>query len=572
MRIGAPAIALAPGALPAATVGTPYGQAITASGGAAPYGFALAGGTLPPGLALGADGVLSGTPTAGGSFEIVVRASDANGFTGTATYTLRVEGELPTAADATVTVLAGTALTVDLTAGATGGPFTGAALVSQPDPRIGTAALDRGGAGTSLVFAADPAGAGRTSITFTLSNAFGPSNVATLTVLVEARPDPALDPEVVGLLGAQADSTRRIASAQIRNFRDRLERTHDEDERRRGSANISIGLPSESSANDPIALFEERGQTALDDRFATLDPASGGKAPTFAREPAAGSGVEGPRSNAAFWAGGFVNFGSRDVDEVSIDLDRTLVGLSAGVDYRFTPQFVGGVGIGYGRERADIGENGTTSRAEAYSGVLYGSFAPGANLFLDGLVGYSRLEFDSHRHVTATGEIARGERSGDQVFGSLTATWEHRGQAHLFAPYLGLEGSHARLDAFTEAGASPFTLTYGRQDVSSLAGIVGLRLESEVAFDWGVLTPRARIEYAHDFARSDRASIGYADVGTLAYGVRTDVEGQDRLEFGIGFDAAFVDGWTLALDYRPALGLGGGQRDHSGTLTLTKPF
>lgn len=569
--IEAPAVALSPGNLPAAVIGSPYSQAITASGGAAPYGFALAGGALPDGLSLGADGVVSGTPTTGGTSEIVVEASDANGFSGTASITLRVDGALPTAADSTVTVLAGTSVTVDLTTGATGGPFTGASIVAQADPRTGTATLDQGGAGTSLVFAANPTAEGRTSVTYTLSNAFGPSNVATVAILVEARPDPSLDPEVVGLLGAQADTTRRIARAQIRNFRDRLERTHDEDQRRQGSANISVGVPSESSANDPIALFEERDGNGVDERFSSFGESRGGKGPTPARDTTTAPSDE-PRSNAAFWAGGFVNFGSRDVDEVSIDLDRTLVGLSAGVDYRFTPQFVGGVGIGYGREHADIGENGTTSRAEAYSGVLYGSYAPVRNLFLDGLAGYSRLEFDSSRFVTATGESARGERSGDQVFGSLTATYEHRGESHLFAPYFGLEGSHARLDAFTENGASPFMLTYGNQDVSSLAGIVGLRFEVDVAFDWGVLTPRTRIEYGRDFAQSDRASIGYADIGTLAYGVRTNTDSRDRLEFGLGFDAAFVDGWSLALDYRPAIGLDGGQRDHSGTVRLSKPF
>ena len=40
--------------------------------------------TLPAGLTLSTDGVLSGTPTQTGSFPIVVKATDANGCTGTA--------------------------------------------------------------------------------------------------------------------------------------------------------------------------------------------------------------------------------------------------------------------------------------------------------------------------------------------------------------------------------------------------------------------------------------------------------------------------------------------------------
>ena len=77
-RAQAPSITLAQGALPAARIGITYSQALTASGGTGPYTFALTGGQLPAGLSLSAGGVLSGTPTAGGTFSITVRATDSS--------------------------------------------------------------------------------------------------------------------------------------------------------------------------------------------------------------------------------------------------------------------------------------------------------------------------------------------------------------------------------------------------------------------------------------------------------------------------------------------------------------
>ncbi|MBI4548082.1 MAG: putative Ig domain-containing protein [Ignavibacteriae bacterium] len=74
--------------LPNGTVGTPYSETITASGGTAPYTFSQAGGTLPTGLSLSSGGVLSGTPTASGSFSFTVTVTDANGCTGSQSYTL----------------------------------------------------------------------------------------------------------------------------------------------------------------------------------------------------------------------------------------------------------------------------------------------------------------------------------------------------------------------------------------------------------------------------------------------------------------------------------------------------
>ncbi|NCT70124.1 MAG: hypothetical protein GXC75_04215 [Xanthomonadaceae bacterium] len=97
----APTITVSPGTLPAGTVGSAYSQAITASGGTGPYIFAVTTGALPAGLTLASNGTLSGTPTAGGSFNFTVSATDANGFTGSQAYALTVNGP-------TITVSPGT--------------------------------------------------------------------------------------------------------------------------------------------------------------------------------------------------------------------------------------------------------------------------------------------------------------------------------------------------------------------------------------------------------------------------------------------------------------------------------
>ncbi|MFN8176309.1 MAG: Ig domain-containing protein [bacterium] len=83
-----PLITLSPAALPAGSVGTPYSQTITASGGTTPYTFAVTAGTLPPGLALAAGGVLSGTPTTAGSSTFTVTATDSASCQGQLAYTL----------------------------------------------------------------------------------------------------------------------------------------------------------------------------------------------------------------------------------------------------------------------------------------------------------------------------------------------------------------------------------------------------------------------------------------------------------------------------------------------------
>ena len=73
---GAPAITTS--ALAGGTVGTPYSQTLAATGGA-PITWSVSGGALPSGLSLSAAGVISGTPTASGTFSFTVKAENSAG-------------------------------------------------------------------------------------------------------------------------------------------------------------------------------------------------------------------------------------------------------------------------------------------------------------------------------------------------------------------------------------------------------------------------------------------------------------------------------------------------------------
>lgn len=85
-----PTITIAPPALPNGTVGESYTQTLSGAGGTAPYTFALTGGSLPNGVSLLATGEITGTPSATGTFDFSVTATDANGCQGSANYSLTI--------------------------------------------------------------------------------------------------------------------------------------------------------------------------------------------------------------------------------------------------------------------------------------------------------------------------------------------------------------------------------------------------------------------------------------------------------------------------------------------------
>ncbi len=89
-------LAFSPTTLPDGLYGSAYAnQTLTATGGTAPYSFSITAGSLPLNMSLSTDGILSGTPTAAGTYMFTVTATDNSPTpgpnSGSQAYTLVVD-------------------------------------------------------------------------------------------------------------------------------------------------------------------------------------------------------------------------------------------------------------------------------------------------------------------------------------------------------------------------------------------------------------------------------------------------------------------------------------------------
>ena len=608
----ASALTLSPGATTFnATFGTAFSQTFTASGGLTPYTFAQTG-ALPAGVVWNAGtATLAGEPTESGDFAFTITASDGSGGapeTLTQSYTLRVANEIPVAPTQSINNAApGEPVVISLTSNATGGPFTGANLISMVPANAGTATISAVGGGAarmrmlaapapgnnySLRFVPNPDASGLVTLTYTLSNASSTSNPGVITISLSSRSDPSKDAEVQGLINAQANSSRRFASGQISNFQQRLEALHagNVSSFSNGftltSASLQRQRQRQSLSDDPTGIdqwMQIQSAKLQSDQSLRLNQSNRlTNQPTQAlKKNSAGEltpelgnqSANAPTSPLAFWTSGTISMGDDSSGKSGQDQEFVTSGLSVGADYRLAPNLTVGLGFGYGHDKTDIGDNGSRSQADSYSLALYGSYRPFESIYLDGVLGYQRLTFDNRRYVTDTAGMVNGDRDGSQVFLSLAAGYEYRQENWLLSPYARLDLANATLDKYRERGDEMFTLSYDEQKVKTTSTSLGVRSEYARSTGIGILTPSLRIEYQHDFQGAGDAAMRYAGVsgdGAL-YHVKLDALGQDRGVFGLGLGLLTESNFSLNMEYQYTLS-SGAQKAQSMLFNLRKPF
>lgn len=183
MAVAAPTLALAPTTLPDGTRTVAYpSTSLTASGGTAPYTYAVTAGALPGGLTLTSAGVLSGTPTATGPFNFTVTATDSSTGTGapfvaSRAYAVTVVDAVPVANNSAHTVVYGSSAN-PVPLNITGGAAASVAIVTAPTH--GTASAT----GATIQYTPTAGYAGPDSFTYTATNGSGTSAPATVTLTV----------------------------------------------------------------------------------------------------------------------------------------------------------------------------------------------------------------------------------------------------------------------------------------------------------------------------------------------------------------------------------------------------
>jgi outer membrane autotransporter protein len=145
----------------------------------------------------------------------------------------------------------------------------------------------------------------------------------------------------------------------------------------------------------------------------------------------------------------------------------------------------------------------------AYRPFLFASAVPFDGAFIDGDLGYGRLDSTRNRgsavalNPSLGAFLARGIVTGspetDEFSGAVRAGYDTRIGPLNVGPRAGLRAATWNQGEYSESGTTGLQLSYQSADQSSVQSTLGVSASVVVETRWGALLPQIEIDWVHEF-------------------------------------------------------------------------
>lgn len=243
---------------------------------------------------------------------------------------------------------------------------------------------------------------------------------------------------------------------------------------------------------------------------------------------------------------GRMDRGSFDGDASSAGSDYDTNGLTIGFDYRFNPNLLAGVALGYTDNNTEQDNNQGETDTEATSLFLYGTYYPTNNVFIDGLLGYSWSNHDISRNFG--GNTMTASTDSETQYLMVKSGYNYAISNSLqVTPTLAANYEKVNVDGYSESGVAP--LSVADDEAESVRLTLGGELVKYLQVKQKDVELNANVAFVKEFA-DDSRSVAVNFVGSSSV-LNMDISelDQEYVTLGLGTTVWLSKTSKLALSY-----------------------
>jgi outer membrane autotransporter protein len=268
------------------------------------------------------------------------------------------------------------------------------------------------------------------------------------------------------------------------------------------------------------------------------------------------------------WVSALGGLGSVLGDGNASTLTYNFGGAAAGVDYRFDPRFLLGIGTGYTHGTQWVNSFLGQGWSDSVSVAAYGSFTQ-SGFYVDALAGYAYFNNQLQRQIVIPGlqqRTATGSTGANQFLGQAEGGYKidiYAPAAASITPFGRFQISSVTQNAFSESGAQSLSLNVAQQTTNSLRTTIGADLGSSIGLgNEKKLDVAVRLGWQHELADTGRPiTAAFAGAPGNSFTVFGATPARDAAV--VGFQAVTNIAQATQVYLRYDGGVGGATDNHS---------
>ena len=247
-----------------------------------------------------------------------------------------------------------------------------------------------------------------------------------------------------------------------------------------------------------------------------------------------------------WWATGSINTGSLNFrsDQLGRRIDSNGFVIGADIDYDNNSLF--GLAFRIDDIITDVSTNGTKSSSDGKNLMMYHTLKVNDQNFVDTFFGLGETDQHTNRVVDITNDTrVTGKNKARHAFGALKYNLSNQYKNLNIYNYSQINFGYSEIDGYSEAGSSNEKMSFDDRDLFSSSASIGVKIASNINFDYSELLPHLKIDYNEDLTEDSVLKGHFISSPSNQYSTTISKHFSSSIKLEAGFDWIFDNGWNI---------------------------